>query len=83
MEERRRNDLLKIKEQIEKECDRRKLPLATLQEIMSVFDDLLMGKMSGQTIMEEVAKWYKKHFGDFIDSRLHISSGLYVICFKY
>lgn len=82
MNNQRKNDLLIIKNAIEKECEKHKLPLATLHDIMDCFDELLMGRISYQTIMEDTAKWYKKNF-DFISARLHNDSGLFVIAFKY
>ena len=57
----KKDDLLVIKNDIEKEVEAHALPLATLQVIMEAFSDYILMDKTFRCIQKKVADWYGKY----------------------
>lgn len=57
----KRNNLLILKDAIESEIEKAKMPLATIRSILSIFGDCLIMDKNGETIQKEVADYFKKY----------------------
>lgn len=75
----KKDDLLVIKNDIEKEVEAHALPLATLQVIMEAFSDYILMDKTFRCIQKEVADWYSKY--NFINVLIN-GYGVYTINYR-